>query len=470
MSQRKVVISLLSLVVFLLSSVTFAANLERTIKSYDKYVTKVEKNLDKAEKAKNIKFHLTRTEKDLKSLDKRYEKMDEMTKSDAEIKKLREKHLLLAEKYKELSLMGENQNVVKPYERKITTMKKKFVGGDDKLQFYQQFADELAQLQRIYDNIPEEKKSLDIIKNLKKEHDNLIVTQKDMQDKFLKSVEDSRKKSGLAGEFRKTIQNLPFALLVAGKEDKKVSIHDAKRLDKYMDKFAQFEIDCDGKFAEIIKSDDESAGYKASEVKELAKNRKKYKDNVTYKAYIRYINEEIAHNKMIIDDFKKDGYINTKYLNLFLYQYKTYYNNVKNDVYAAIKTTGKKQPDDIYKKLNNQNSEFIAVLNSTYVKKKWKKPEFKDVSGAIKKKAVEAAKTINGKLIDLGYVQSGWSIIKNALGVPLRKYREGYILVKLDKEKFYRQYYAHFYREYDGSKYQDATAVQFVKTVTPLKK
>lgn len=433
------------------------------ITSYTKSVEKAELNFTKAESAGNIDAAYKRVSKELSSLDKKYDRYSDEIKSNPEIEDLYKRHSALNDKLPLLEKMAKLQKVVSPYERKIKQLEKKYITENSNDFVY--LADQLEILDKHYGYIPEENRNDVTVLELKKRHDTLVSLQSDKETAYMDDTNAKWEKSANEKEMSNLSAQLRFDLLEAGKNNKGLTMTDLNSLEEDMPAFKQFAQDCSGKYAAIVAEDPE-----AKELADLANNREKYRDQLKYATYKRDLDKRIGVLKSEIDSLTTNNYIESDYLDLFLYEFDQWHNDIIKFFTDGYSSLGKPAPTEKFDELKGLKVEFEQTLDN-YVSNsdKWDGSNFEKPTSAFKKKADLGAKKMGLKLVEAGY-EDNWFIEKDEYNLPVKKYAPGYVLLKKPGESFYRCKAAYFYKVFDGEKYEEASYVQFQNLVTPVKK
>lgn len=466
MKQKKLVTMLILFILGVLFTGNIYADEKKTnaaITSYTNSVEKAEKNFTKAESAGNIDAAYKRVSKELSTLDKKYNRYSDEIKANAEIEALYNRHIALNDKLPQLEKMAKLQKVVSPYERKIKQLEKKYI--TEKSSDFVYLADQIEILDKHYGYIPEENRSDSIVTELKNRHDNLVNLQSDTETAFLDETNAKWERSANEKEMSNLSAQLRFDLLEAGKNNKGLTMTDLNSLEEDMPGFKQFAQDCSGKYSDIVADDVD-----AKELADLAINREKYRNQLIYATYNRDLDKRINVLTGEMDSLISNNYMESDYLNLYLYEFDEWYNNIVEFFTEGYNSVGKPIPSAKFEELKNLKGDFAKTLKD-YVSnsKKWDGSGYEKPSSAFKKKAASGAKNMGFKLVEAGH-EDNWLIERDEYNLPIKKYAPGYVLLKKSGESFYRYKVAWFYKVFDGEKYEEASYVQFQNLVTPIKK
>lgn len=433
------------------------------ITSYTKSVEKAEKNFEKAETAGNIDAAYKRVSKELSTLDKKYNNYSDEIKNNADIAALNKRHTTLNNKLPNLEKLAQLQKVVSPYERKLKQLEKKY--NTENSSDFVYLADQLEILDKHYGYIPEENKNDPFVVELKKRHNDLVKLQAEEKSAYMDETNAKWERSANEKEISRLSTQLNFDLLQAGKNNKGMSLSDLKKLEEDMPALKQFASDCKGKYSDIVADDPD-----VKELEDLAANREKYRDQLKYATYNRDLDKRINILSGEIKSLTENDYMESHYLDLFLYEFDDWYIDIEDFFKAGYTSVGMDVPSNKFSELKSLKGTFAKTLND-YVSnsKKWSGKGYEKPSSAFKKKAAASAEKLGMKLVEAGH-EDNWFIEKDEYNLPVRKYAPGYVILKKKGESFHRQKAAWFYKVFDGVEYEDASYVQLQNLVTPIKK
>ena len=441
---------------------------DRALKSYAKYVEKAEQKSCDTQSGKKASLIQRQCEKALESLDKRYDGFAEDQYADEilnhpEIKALRERHLQLKQRLGGLADIDRIEKITEPMARKLRSLESNTCSLESSYMF-EPCREGLMYAQQYYEKIPEADRSLPQVKELKERFDKLVEIQKQMvakegnkETKFMADI-------ALKDEFKQ--QNLNLLLL--GKEnmatDRLDLIDDlGKDLEEVMSRAKQFAKDCRGKYADIAEK--EWAATKC----EVAQNAEKYRRQVIIASYKAYLDKQVEQVAKEINFLKNNRSIETSIFNFYMNRYDKYTNRVTKKYEQGYKLAGEQAPAD--NRLKSLKDEFASVLKEVLkANGKWDDSKLHKPSGLIRKKTEEAAKEMDCEVVDIGMNSDAWTVIKTHLGIPLRKYNDGYVLLKAPKESFYRKHHFEVIRAFDGVEYADFSEMKISEIVTPVEK
>ena len=109
-----------------------------------------------------------------------------------------------------------------------------------------------------------------------------------------------------------------------------------------------------------------------------------------------------------------------------------------------------------------------SLLLTTASKNKWNSKRYPYSDKYMIRTANNFVTAKDVKVVKVGMV-TNWRISKNSLGIPLHKYGYGYILFQKQGEPFKRGYRAKFFREYNGSSYEQISEMTLISEITPFK-
>jgi hypothetical protein len=225
-------------------------------------------------------------------------------------------------------------------------------------------------------------------------------------------------------------------------------------------RFKQLATDCRGKFAALVK---DNAERQAS--CELAQNAEKYKNIFAARCYQSYLNAEVQHAEEILAKFKQQKVVEGQDLDQFTKGFKAYSQAIIQSVSKRFQAAFMTPPS--YEGLLALEAQFKPLLTAAIASNRWTNYQYTAPSAPLKSLAVSTAQKAGMTMLKIGVVDKGWTIDKNAYGVPLHKYQGGYVLLKRSDETFCRMQYVNFVRVYQGSDYVAASAVNIFSMVMP---
>ncbi len=327
---------------------------------------------------------------------------------------------------------------------------------------------------KLYNKIPQEYHSLAEVKTLKSRYDAVLEKLVSFENQKKSDTQAKWNYIAMTTEFNKSVERVGGILftLQYGKNNKPlIAIKELVELNNNLSRLDQFHKDCDGKYAVVIKkSTNYFSRMKTSEIYDLTKNRLQYRDKLVVITTEQYINNLVKKQQNNI------RYLNEKHrITNYDYQnlgpgYKTYDEQIKNNLQTAYKITGKPVPQPLINKVEALKPAFNSALKKAISVNRWKKANYRYTTSAFKILAKNLGKKYGFQLVAVGMSGNNWNIVKKKYtGYPLCKTGYGLVLYKKKGESFYRQYDIKFQRDYDGRKYDSASKATLGQFFTPCR-
>lgn len=450
------------------SAVAAPTKLERAITSYEKYVEKAEQSSCNTELGKPSKALSNSCTKAVDALDKRYDKYSDDIKADPKIVSLRERHETLRGMLEGLERQAAIEQMARKYRLKIERMETKtcpeqeHYGSRD----FELCQEDLEKTDQIKANIPADMLGEPIIKDLIDRHEalrnmpeHMFSVYKAANDAFLNGV-------SLRDEFEGTVHDITYwSRLEDGKANRPAAnIGEVEGLKENLPAIKQLAANCTGKYAEYIQDKPERQAQC-----ELAENADKYYAQFAAASYKVFLQEETEAANSVVSRLENssDRYIDVSDYNRLVLGSKEYLADVKERVGESHRLAGLPEPS--YAELEAAVANIPVAIKAAASKNRWADKETVSVSRAIEKRTAQVVKKMGMKLVKVGRIDAPWTLVKNALGIPLYKGTKGWVMMKAPKESFCRIQYASFTRTYDGSEYAPASDVVIVPVIVPVK-
>lgn len=266
-----------------------------------------------------------------------------------------------------------------------------------------------------------------------------------------------------------------YYLLVAGKNksagDYSYDFSEIEELNDNLPAFVAYETEFRKSFPNLIQGMP-NYSYESIQVDVLLdvfQHAKEYQANFTEVVGNRLLDIQFEQLKKVVDRINEYQYVSVRDLG-DLYGSKT--SNEYFDIDTKLKpyyaAVSRPLPNDRLKELATYKPKIRKLLESAAEKLSWDEKKYPVQNGDIEKVAEHLADKHDWKLIEYGTTDTAY-LKKNALGVPLHKYYEGMIVVRVGNEPFNRAYRATFYDYFDGTGYPGISDVKIETEVRPYK-
>ena len=468
-SKILLVFFLVALTIVSLELVAFSSDVasqkktDRAIASYEKKIEAAETKSCNTQLDKSAKALSGSCARALKSLTAMYDKYSDDIKANPQVISLHKRQNDLQEVVKVLEHQAAVDKIAQEYRRKIEQAETKtckevdhYGGNADYL-----CAEDVAKLNKIKERIPAEMVTEPQLEELIARHEKL----KEMPERIAKAIAAANQEfldgASLDLDFRDAVHDIDYwEYLKAGKANKAAEITYLDAVNKQMPKYLQFAADCKGKYSELIQKKEQ---YQAQ--CELAENAEKYRDMFAVASYKLFLQTEVKEINDLIVRLDRDKSIEVPDYNHYVVDRKEYIDDVKARVGGSYIKMGLPEPSyaDLETAVANLQAKIKSVASST----RWEDNKTVEVSDPIEKRAIQVVEKMGMKLVKVGRLDEPWSLIKNGLGIPLRKTTKGWVMIKNPKESFCRVQYTHFTRAYDGTGYEPASNVSIVTAFIP---
>jgi len=435
-----------------------AKALKRAQSSYTKYIEKAEKKNCNLETGK-----LRSCANEVKSLDKRYGKYSEEMKSDATISALNKRHQELKKVLTALERQSAVTKVAQAYQRSIKRIETKsckkqenYIGTESA---YCQKDLEKADLAK--EKIPADMLNEPVIVDLIKRHDAM----REMPD-YIRNVANQKHQelkqiASTQIEFKKQANELAYwKELELGKSHVAGRLRYLAKLEDRKQGFLQFARDCKGKYAEYL------VGKKDKLEKcELAENAELYIHRYAAATYKLFLESETERTREINNNLGRDGYIEKDDYKRLILNGKQYIKDIENRVSKSHETLNLPVPS--FDKFEAAVAGTSDELKTAISMNSWENKPTVAVSAPIESYSAKIVAKKNQKLVKVGRLDRPWTVVKNELGIPLRKIANGWVMVKQPGESFCRMQYTTYTRTYDGTGYADISDIDIVPALVP---
>lgn len=253
-----------------------------------------------------------------------------------------------------------------------------------------------------------------------------------------------------------------WSIIAPGRDGKipKLDMDDFEKLDNYLAQFKSFEKEFRSKFSLLIdggKKHETGYPYFASipQFIDAFEHADEYFTKAIDIYTADYANEifETLNGGLAQTE---DGYIPyTMLTNIYpkdLSDYPTFMELKR--IYSKM---GKSIPDEYMNEINSITNKMYENLINTSKNNKWKKSEYSYTTNEMKKLFNDE---YNGKLINIGAPKDNeWTIIRNSLGIILRKSAEGMVVYRDKTFPFDIGVKLYFTKQYDGKSYGDVSSI-----------
>jgi len=285
-----------------------------------------------------------------------------------------------------------------------------------------------------------------------------------------KKTQMLRLRSSFESEVRNQSRILSY--LQNGRDKKATSLEDVQRFLENFEALDTFNAACQEKYKLLLEQvpDREVEGETVKTIFDLAENRIAYRNALI----------EVSINKALdslIEDFAE---VNTKILEKNQAR-GAILDSLSNENFgehlfaiqktrAICKATGTPLPTEKILAVKAFGPTLKDSIQSVRNNLKFKKSDYPYQTSAMKRVAAKTADAKNMKLMYVGMEGEHWQVIKNDLGIPLRKIASGRGLYHVKGENFYRSCSVKIIREFNGSGYEPISMARPDYLVTIYKK
>lgn len=181
---------------------------------------------------------------------------------------------------------------------------------------------------------------------------------------------------------------------------------------------------------------------------DIAANWKKYYNIYLTKSLSKYETGRVNYFKSTIKSLNEKGFLYDNALTRLKNPVK-YIAELRGNYKKLYETMGEKMPAELFMSLKDAAKPFKAALKKASRTRRWdKKNRYKNrsVAAAFKR----AARDNKLRFIKYGLSHVEFSVSKNNIGIPTKKYRSGSVMLK-GKDRFCRIYSLTAYAQYSGA-------------------
>lgn len=442
---------------------------EKQLKKDEQSASLAEKKLEAAQSDIDSD-NLRRAERDLGYVEKTIAKFSDGYKTSDRVITIQSKYNELMNTLTKAQAKAEQEQALAAISKRIELIQSSIDSGD----LFRALSNaDIAE--RYYENkVDDAFKSLDPFVAKKAELDAVIAKAQQAQADRDASKEAATQMSFLRSDFSDFIEGNDYVIgmLYDGKSGdvSKDNKNDVEHLIDGYDAFVASIPAFKEKFAPLIQDNpdylDKRTGLTLSAIIELMDNALPYRDNAVRLTSERMMDEyvkDIDESSQALLDHNVVG--ESRLDNAYTGKEESAVTDVKN-FYRAIGSEFPKATSDAIAKAFQKLRE---TIESVADKNKFDDDKYSEDTRTMKRVAQKYAEEHGMALEDFGADNESWTIVKNALGIPLRKEVVGAIVLKKKGEPVLRQYKVVFTRVYNGNEYEDVGEISVDSLVTPLK-
>ncbi len=250
-----------------------------------------------------------------------------------------------------------------------------------------------------------------------------------------------------------------YYLLNAGKnksaDGRAYDFDDIETLKNKLPEFLAYESEFRKSFPNLIqgKPDYSYEGIAVGNLLDLIKNAKEYQANFTEVVGNQLLDIQAGEAEKIVSGINDYKLVPPRWLDdIYGKETSNEYFDLDTKLKPYYDAVSRPLPADRMQKLAGYKPKIRKLLEATAKTVSWDGKKYPMQNSAMEKTAERFAEKKVWKLVEYGSTDTAY-LQKNSLGVPLHKYYEGKIVVRVPNEPFDRGYSVTFYDYFDGTGY-----------------
>lgn len=264
-----------------------------------------------------------------------------------------------------------------------------------------------------------------------------------------------------------------YYLLNAGKnksaDDRTYDFGDIETLRDKLPEFLAYESEFKKSFPNLIqgKPDYSYEGIAVGNLLDLMKNAKEYQANFTEVVGNRLLDIKAGEAEQIVSGINDYKRVPPRWIDdIYGKETSNEYFDLDSKLKPYYDAVSRPLPADRMQKLAGYKPKIRKLLEATAKTVSWDGKKYSMQNSAMEKTAERFAEKKGWKLVEYGCTDTAY-LKKNRLGVPLHKYYEGKMVVRVPNEPFDRGYSVTFYDHFDGTGYPGISELKIDQRACP---
>lgn len=267
-----------------------------------------------------------------------------------------------------------------------------------------------------------------------------------------------------------------YYLLNAGKnksaDDRAYDFDDIDTLKDKLPEFLAYESEFRKSFPNLIqgKPDYSYEGIAVGNLLDLMKNAKEYQADFTEVVGNRLLDIKAEEAEKIVSGINDYKLVPPRWLDdIYGKETSNEYFDLDTKLKPYYDAASRPLPDDRMQKLAGYKPKIRKLLEAAAKTVSWNGKKYSMQNSAMENTAERFAEKKGWKLVEYGSTDTAY-LKKNHLGVPLHKYYEGKIVVRVPNEPFDRGYSVTFYDHFDGTGYPGISELKIDPRACPYER